>query len=153
MNAFSITSGFPELAESRRRLFEESSVAIHEIDTEGIIRSVNQAECELLGFEPQELIDHYVWEFVAPEQRENCRHTVCKKLVREQPVGAVLREFRRKDGTYLWIEIHETLIEDAAGEVIGIRSGLLDVTERRKFEVEIQKQHDRMKCLLRSGYL
>ena len=150
MNAFSITSGFPELAESRRRQFEESSVAIHEIDTNGVIRSANQAECELFGYEAHELIDHYVWEFAAPKQRENSRQSTCKRLVRELPADVRICEFRRKDGTYLWIEIHDTLIENAAGEVIGIRSGLLDVTERRKFEVELQKQLERMKCLLRS---
>ena len=33
-----------------RPLFEEASVAIHEIDTEGVIRDVNQAECQLLGY-------------------------------------------------------------------------------------------------------
>jgi PAS domain S-box-containing protein len=150
MNAFSIASGFPELDESRRRLFAESSVAIQEMDTDGVIRCVNRAECELFGYEPDELIDHYLWEFVAPEQRENTRHSTCQKLAREQPVGVLNREFRRKDGTYLWIEVHESLIENAAGEVIGLRCGLLDITERRKFEVEIQRQHDRMKCLLRS---
>ncbi|HTB11878.1 MAG TPA: PAS domain S-box protein [Bryobacteraceae bacterium] len=150
MNAFSITNSFPELAESRRQLFEDSSVAIHEIDTEGIIRSVNQAECDLLGYAADELIGHPVWEFLAMECREASRSGIAKKVAREQPIAVFMREFRRADGSYLWVEIHENLIENLAGEVIGIRTGLFDITERRKFEMEIQKQHDRMKFLLRS---
>jgi PAS domain S-box-containing protein len=150
MNFFSITNAFPELAESRRNIFEESSVAIHEIDTDGIIRTVNQAECRLFGYQPEELIGHYVWEFVAADHREASRNGVARKISREQPVQVFTREFRRADGTYLWMEIHENLIENPAREVIGIRSALLDITERRKFDMEIQKQHDRMRFLLRS---
>jgi len=150
MNAFSFHDAVEDLATSHRRLFEESSVAIHEIDRQGIIRCVNQAECRLLGYAPHELIDHYAWEFVAAEHRETVRAGIVKKLTREQPIKVFIREFRRVDGTYLWMEIHEALIENAAGEVTGIRSSLLDVTERHQLETESQRQHDRMRCLLRS---
>jgi len=145
-----MTNALPELAESRRDLFAESLIAIHEIDTDGVIRTVNQAECQLLGYEALELIDHYVWEFVAAEHREASRSGIARKVSRRQPVQVFAREFRRADGTYMWVEIHENLIENADGDVIGIRSALLDITERRQFEMEIQKQHDRMRFLLRS---
>ncbi len=150
MNSLPFITRFPELAESRQRLFEESTVAIHEVDAEGIIRSVNQAECTLLGYQPHELIDHYAWEFVVAEHQEASRQGICRKLAREQPVGVITRELRRADGTCLWVEIHETLLANAAGEVVGIRSGLVDVTERHKFEAEIGREHDRMKFLMRS---
>ena len=150
MNANSFTTADEELAESRHRLFEESSVPLHEIDTRGVIRSVNAAECQLLGYAPQELIDHYAWEFVAPEHREAVRNGIGRKVSREQPIKVFTREFRRADGTYLWAEVHEALIEDAAGDVIGIRSGLFDVTERHQSEMDIQRQYQRMKYLLRS---
>jgi PAS domain S-box-containing protein len=149
MNSFAIINSFPELDESRRRLFEESSVAMHEIDTEGVIRTVNQAECQLLGFEPHELVGHHVWEFLVPEQREDSRNAIAKKVSRELPISLFMREVRRADGSYLWVEVHENLIVNA-GQIIGIRSGLFDITERRKFEMEIRDQHNRMKWLLRS---
>ena len=96
------------------------------------------------------MIGQYAWEFVAAEYRESARDGIAKKLAREQPTSIFPRELRCADGSYLWVEIHESLIENAAGEVIGIRSGLFDITERRKFEMEIQRQHDRMKFLLQS---
>src|SRR5271170_5193916 len=139
MNANFFTTTDEELAESRQRLFEESSVALHEIDTRGVIRSVNAAECQLLGYAPHELIDHYAWDFVAPEHREMVRNGIARKISREQPIKVFTREIRRVDGAYLWVEVHEALIEDAAGEVIGIRSGLFDVTERHQFEMDIQR--------------
>jgi PAS domain S-box-containing protein len=150
MKAFSFSNTVPTLAESRKHLFDESSVAIHEIDREGIVRGVNRAECQLFGYAPHELIGHYIWEFVAVEHREASRDAIARKIAREQPIEVFTREFRCADGRYLWVDIHDTLIENAAGAVIGIRSGLLDVTARRKIELQIQQQHDRMKCLLRS---
>jgi PAS domain S-box-containing protein len=149
MSSLPFTS-IEEFAENHHHLFEVSPFAFHEIDTNGVIRSVNEAECELLGYAPHELIDHYAWEFVAPEHREAVRNGIARKIAREQPIRVFSREFRRVDGSYLWVEIHESLIEDAAGKVIGIRSGLFDITERYRFEMEIQKQYDRMRCLLRS---
>jgi PAS domain S-box-containing protein len=150
MMDFPLTDSVQELTESRNRLFGASSVAIHEIDTEGIIRSVNQAECQLLGYAPDELIGHYVWEFLAAEHRDTSRSEIVKKIARQQAIKVFTREFRRADGTYLWVEVHEDLVENAAGEVIGIRSGLLDITERRRFDAEIRRQNDRMKFLIRS---
>jgi PAS domain-containing protein len=37
------------------RLFDETAIAYHDIDVKGIIRRVNRAECDLLGYEPEQL--------------------------------------------------------------------------------------------------
>src|SRR5580658_2055636 len=111
-NADSRTNADEELAACHHHWFEVASVALHEIDTHGVIRNVNKAECQLLGYAPDDLIDHYAWEFVAPEHREMVRNGIARKIAREQPIKVFTREFRRVDGTYLWVEIHEALIED-----------------------------------------
>jgi PAS domain S-box-containing protein len=150
MNTFLSASTAEELTESRKNAVEKSSVAIHEIDSEGIIRSVNQAECLLLGYTSDELTGHPVWDFVASEDRETVRRAVREKLARTRPLVPLTREYRRADGNYIWLEIRETLIESATGEVIGIRSALFDITERRTIELAMQREHDRMKFVLRS---
>src|SRR5271165_1787902 len=105
----------------RHQLFEDAPVAYHEIDTDGVIRAVNQAECLLLGYSSEELIGHPVWEFVADDHRQASREAITRKLAREQPACIVTREYRRSDGSYLGLEIREKLIESAEGVVIGIR--------------------------------
>jgi PAS domain S-box-containing protein len=143
------TNAFPELAEICPN-FEGSAIAVHEIDTKGVIRNVNQAECQLLGYSPDELIGHHVWEFAALDQQQVARDTIARKIARQQPVSTVIREYRRGDGSYIWLEIHEKLLENALGEVVGIRSALLDITERHKLETEMRKQLDWMRVALRS---
>ena len=150
MHASPIPGNVLELVSHRSQLFEEASVAIHEIDRDGVIRGVNQAECKLLGYSAQELVGRHIWEFVAPEQREAARTAIAGKIARQQPVTTLTREYRRRDGNYIWLEIHENLIQNAEGDVLGIRSALLDITERYHFDTKIQKELDWMKFVLRS---
>ena len=63
-----------------REIFEESPVAMHEIDNAGIIRRVNQTECSLLGYERAELLGRPVWELVDAPGREASRMAVLQKL-------------------------------------------------------------------------
>lgn len=146
-----LPSAVQDPAERGRQLFEDAPIAYHEIDTEGVIQEVNQVECRLLGYSSGELIGHHVWEFLAVDQQQASRDAIAGKVAREQPLAILTREYRRSDGQYIWVEIHERLIENAAGEVAGIRSALIDVTERRNLETEIRKQRDWMRFVFRSA--
>ncbi|MFA5028190.1 MAG: PAS domain S-box protein, partial [Candidatus Methylomirabilota bacterium] len=120
--------------ERYRTLFEEAPIAYHEIDSAGVIRRVNRAECALLGFARDELLGRPVWELVAPAARESARMAVIRKLAGEAPLVPFQREYQRKDGGLVTVEIHENLIREAGGPGEGIRSALLDVTERKRAE-------------------
>ena len=133
-----------------RQLYEEAPIAYHEVDREGNVRSVNAAECRLLGYTAEEMVGRPVWEFVAPEHRELSRTAVFRKLSQQQALQPFLREHRSRDGRFLWLEIHETLIKDAAGNVLGIRSALLDVTERKRAEEEAQESRAWLRAALQS---
>ena len=53
--------------EQFRSLFEDAPVAYHELDTKGIVRRVNRAECEMLGYERADVLGKPAWVFIAPE--------------------------------------------------------------------------------------
>ena len=123
-----------ESEERFRALFEAAPVAYHEIDTAGVVRRVNRAECDLLDYGPDDLLGKAVWELVAPELQEAARAAVLQKLALQQPLAPFEREYVRRDGTRVTVEIHENLIQDRAGHVAGIRSALLNITERKSIE-------------------
>jgi PAS domain S-box-containing protein len=136
-------AGLEALRESEERfrhLFEEAPVACHEIDTDGIVRRVNRAECALLGFEYSEIIGRPVWNFVAGDERIRSQEAVRKKLSGEQPLVVFSRDYFRRDGTRLTLEIHEKLIHDASGAAVGTRSSLLDITERVQAQQKLARQ-------------
>jgi light-regulated signal transduction histidine kinase (bacteriophytochrome) len=80
------------------------------------------------------MIGRPIWEFVSPEEREISREAVRRKISEEQPLAPFQRPYTRRDGSQLVLEIHESLIRDTNGAVVGIRSALLDVTERKRME-------------------
>jgi PAS domain S-box-containing protein len=130
------------LAESEERfrlLFDEAPVAYHEIDSQGIVRRVNQAECNLLGYHRADILGRHVSDFVAEEERERSRDAVQRKMMGEIPLAPFQREFARADGTHLLVEIHENLIRDASGHIVGVRSALLDITERKQLEEQLRQ--------------
>jgi PAS domain S-box-containing protein len=128
-----------ESNEKYRRLFEDAPVAYHEIDSRGIVVRLNRAECELLGHEKEQVLGRPVWELVSPENQEESRRNVKRKLAGEQPLVPFLREFTRRDGSRVLARIHENLIRSREGKIIGIRSTMLDVTEQYRSESELRR--------------
>ena len=122
-----------------RTLFDQAPVAYHELDQDGIIRRVNQAECDLLKLKPEEILGKHAWDFASPEEREASRQSVLRKIAGEQSIAPMQRGFVRADGVPLCVEIHERLIEGRDGQVEGIRSALLDVTERKRAMEELDR--------------
>lgn len=128
-----------ESEERFRTLFKETPVAYHEIDAAGVVRHVNAAECSLFGYRPEEIIGRHVWELVSHESREVVRRNVLDRLSRVRPPKPYECDFGCRDRTLVTVEIHENLIQDKQGAVIGMRSALLDVTARRMVDMAVKK--------------
>jgi light-regulated signal transduction histidine kinase (bacteriophytochrome) len=54
------------------------------------------------------------------------------------------RRYRRRDGGELWAEIHDILVRDAAGQTTGMRSALLDITERKRLAEDLERHAERL---------
>jgi len=131
--------------ERYRRLFEEAPVAIHEIDRDGIVRRVNHAECELMGFAREELLNRHASEFAAPEFREQSRAAVREKLGGGRALIPYERIYQRKDGSAIRIEVHESAIHAVDGSIDGLRSFLIDLTDRYEAQLRLDEYARQMR--------
>ena len=85
-----------QLRDSERHFqswFEDAPVACHEVDRDGVILCVNQAECELFGFRQEEMLGRPIWEFMAAEDREKTRVGLLRRIADEQPLVPLEREY------------------------------------------------------------
>ena len=133
-----------------RELFEEAPVAYHELDTEGIVRRVNQAECALLRVSAEEVIGQPIWQFMPGGDREVGRAALARKLAGTQPLAPFRRVYVTGQGRYLTVEIHDRVMRDGSGHAIGMRSALLDVTEQVEAETALRRSQQWLTAVLRS---
>ena len=124
--------------------FEDAPVACHEVDRDGLILCVNQAECDLFGFSAQEMIGRPIWDFMTSEDREKTRAGLLQRIADEQPLVPLEREYKRRDGTSVIMEIHQKRIRDVSGRPIGLRTFLLDITQRKWAEWALLDQADKL---------
>jgi len=122
-----------------RALFNDAPIAYHEIDRQGVIRHVNLAECTLLGVEREHLVGKPVWETAGASSRETVERNVLERLAENRPATPYECDYECRDHSLVTVEVHENLIRDNQGKVIGIRSALLDVTARKMVDMASKK--------------
>ena len=154
LDSLGLSRALSQLIESEQRfrdLFEQGPVAYHELDQEGNVRWVNQAECELLGVEAGAILGKPIFEFVSRGAPSESREAFQRKLSGQQALDPFPRDHIRSDGRHLTLEIHEVLIRDARGVVTGIRSVMLDVTRRKEIEEALRQGEDLLRSVCASS--
>ena len=121
-------------------LFEEAPVAYHEVGMDGAVVAVNESECKLLGFGRGDMLGRPIWDFVAAQKRDISRESFREKMAGNGPLPVYECLFERSDGALLTLEVHENRLRDANGATVGIRSAMLNVTERKEREEELARR-------------
>ena len=139
-----------ELLESEKHfkeLFDNAPAGYHELDAEGRIVRINQTELRTLGYRADEMLGHFVWEFVT--NQEESRQAVTAKLSGAlPPARGVERIFLRKDGTTITVVIEDRLLRDDHAQIIGIRTTLQDVTELKRAQELLHETEERHRTVL-----
>lgn len=131
-----------------QQLFQDAPVPYQELDARGSIRRVNRKWCALTGYDESQLVGKPVWEFLAPRERQRAKKAFTKKLYHERFLVPFEREYIRADGSSLIVEIHDQLLATPAGDVKGIRSALIDVTEQRLAAAEFRRANALLNSIL-----
>jgi PAS domain S-box-containing protein len=108
-----------------RAAFDRSpaGIGVHELDTRGVITSVNGEELKLLGYRADEMVGRQAWEFTVMQGVS--QRAVEKKLSGEKELKPFVRTFHRKDGTGVALLMLDRLVRDASGKARGIRTALM----------------------------
>lgn len=124
-----------------RELFDNIQEGLFFATPEGRFLDVNDAMVRMLGYGSREELlreDVSTHLYPAPESRERFLHALTKR-------GA-LRNYeetlRRKDGTLLHTLQNISGVRDARGRIMQIRGLMLDVTEQKTFQSQLQRERD-----------
>ena len=121
-----------------REFFDEAPIGYHQFDAEGRITRVNRTELASLGYSEEEMLGRYVWEF--NDSKTLSHQAVLEKLAGTSiPTTSFERNFCRKDGTKIPMLIQDKILRNKTGEITGIRSVVMDITERKQAEEKINR--------------
>ena len=133
-------------SESRyRALFESVADVVFFLDGTGTFLDINESGARLLGASSKtELVGRNLARQLLPDART--RRELVTRLAREGTVRGVEQELRRLDGETLVVRLFGSVIRDAAGNVVGYRGVLRDITEHRHLEARMARMQ-RMESL------
>ena len=127
-----------------RQLHQSSRDAFVSVDMHGRIREFNPAYQDLLGYSADELHQLTYVELTPAKWHAREAQFVAEQLF---PLGhseIYEKEYRRKDGTVVPVEIRAVLLRDDAGQPSGMWAIVRDITERKRTEAALRETAARM---------
>jgi two-component system cell cycle sensor histidine kinase/response regulator CckA len=113
------------LAESEARyrsIFDFATVGIYQAREDGSLTTVNRTLSRLLGYDSPEELQRLPLEAVSFD------------AARIAAEGRETVQWKKKDGTPVWVEIERHAVRDAEGRTLYLEGFVHDVTERRRAE-------------------
>jgi two-component system sensor histidine kinase DctS len=135
-----------------RKAMEDSLVTgLRARDLNGQITYVNPAFCEMVGFEPQELLGHGIpAPYWPPEMFAEYGQRQALRLAGNAPPREGIESvFMRKSGERFPVLIFEAPLINAQGQQTGWMSAMLDVSEQRRIEELSRASQERLQATAR----
>jgi len=117
-----------------RTIFENTGVAIFQVDAEGNFLRVNNTFAEFIGYQREELENMNAIDITHPEYIEQTRDLIAKLINGEIDQFAQEMYYIRKDGVLRWGEMRCTPFRDEQGRLLSAVGAIIDRTEQKKSE-------------------
>jgi PAS domain S-box-containing protein len=133
-----------ELEESRNRLHtlvEQAVDGIFIADQNGRYTDVNSAGCRMLGYTRDELIGKLIVDLIPHE--DAARFAEERELLRKGSARTVEGHLRRKDGTYLPVEVSNKILPDGRWQAF-----VRDITRRKEAEEALRRSEARFEGII-----
>ena len=130
--------------ERYRELWDNAPVAYHTLNTKGIITGVNRTEAKMLEYKPEEMLGKPIFDFILSEQREEAGKRFLQKIEGKHIPEAKDRIYVTKTGKKIHVTTDEVWEYDEKNKIIGVRTTMLDITDRKKAEEELEKSYKQL---------
>jgi PAS domain S-box-containing protein len=133
------TAELNSLMKETADLYENAPCGYHSLDEKGFFVRMNKTELDWLGYTREELINKMgSGDIMTAASREKFKK-VFPEFLKSGEVRNIEFEYVRKDGSTFFGSLSATAIKDEDGKFIRSRSTLFDITERIRFEYELNR--------------
>lgn len=127
-----------------RSIFEQSAVGIMIVNTDGIITSVNNSFCQMLGYFPNEVIGHKTEDFTFPGDFSFQQYSIVSEKSGYYSYS-IEKRYIKKDKSIFWGFLTLSCVKDQQDKPSYFVAVISDITDRKKAEhalVENERQLD-----------
>jgi PAS domain S-box-containing protein len=128
-----------ESEERYRQLVETMNEGLAMADQNYVFTFVNERLSEMLGYSRQELVGHFILDFVHDDYKDFMEQQMSSRKRGEEKSYEI--DWRAKDGGRVYTLISPKAFYDANGQLTGSLGVLTDITDRKRAEEALQKAH------------
>ena len=125
-----------EQDEKYRLIIENIDEGFFEVDLAGNFTFFNNAVCRILGYSPEELIGMNNRQYTSAESAKRMFNTMNSIFQTGKPSKVNDFELMRRDGSAVTVELSAYLMRDKAGNPVGFRGVVRDVSDKLEAENE-----------------
>ncbi len=130
--------------EKYRTILEQIEDGYYELDLAGRVTFFNDSLMRILGYPKPQLIGLHFKQYTQPDDYDKVFNAFNSVYRTGEPVLGVGYRIHTKEGVLRYIETSATLIRDSAGQPLGFRGIVRDVTERTVAEEEILRRNQEL---------
>jgi len=138
-----------ETTRTLEALFNASPLAIIAVDRAGNTTMWNPAAEHMFGWREGEALGRPI-PYISEDKREASRKRRDRVLRGEVIVNDEVRR-RRKDGSIIDVSVSAAPIYDASGNISGVMSVVVDITERKRTEEALKKSEENYRTIFNSA--
>lgn len=123
-------------------------ICIHDLNSK--LKYVSPSITKLLGYKAKEFLGKFTYDFIHPQDLDYI-HSQHELLLKQLDVVTSAYKFRKKDGSYIWLESKAHLVKDPSGSDKEVISISRDVTSRKLVEDKLKSANDRLVTIFNNG--
>jgi diguanylate cyclase (GGDEF)-like protein/PAS domain S-box-containing protein len=131
-----------------REVFDLTAVGLVVLSPEGTFGLVNRAFCDMVGYSREELEGQAYYGLVRREDLENDEGYLRTIRGGGEPPALLDTRLVHKDGREVWVRVLTTLRRDAAGTARYVISAVIDLTDSKRTEHELERHLHFTRALL-----
>ena len=130
-----------------RATVEQATAGILRYDTHARFVFANRALCNMLGYTESELLGKTIADVTHRDDLKN-HLRLFKDMIRKGKPFEIEKRYIRKDGSVLWANVSTSPVLEPGGKPQSAMAVIVDVTARKKAEIELQKSKELLEQLV-----
>ncbi len=138
--------------ERYRGVYQTSPLAFVLWDRNCLITDWNYQAERLFGWSPEEVLGKNFLEFLVPESDRPQVHCIVDKLLEGRSTSPAVNHNLTKNREVIVCEWNNSILKDRSGNVVGVISLALDITERKRVQDALAESEEKYRLLVESAH-